>query len=91
MIVIVDYGMGNLRSVEKAVASVGSASIVSDDPDTVSKADKLIIPGVGAFGDGMKNIRACGIEDAVKQFVSKGKPLLGICLGMPCREDFCSR
>ncbi len=87
MIVIVDYGMGNLRSVEKAVASVGSASIISDDPDTISKADKLIIPGVGAFGDGMKNIRACGVEDGVKQFVRKGKPLLGICLGMQMLFD----
>ncbi len=82
MIVIVDYGMGNLRSVEKAIASIGASSVISNDPDAISKADKLVIPGVGAFGDCMKNIRAYGIEDAVKQSIAKGMPVIGICLGM---------
>ncbi len=82
MIVIVDYGMGNLRSVEKAIASIGASSLISNDPDAISKADKLVIPGVGAFGDCMNNIRAYGIEDAVKQFIAKGRPVIGICLGM---------
>ncbi len=82
MIVIVDYGMGNLRSVEKAIASIGASSAISNDSHVILKADKLIIPGVGAFGDGMKNIRSYGIEDAIISFASTGKPLLGICLGM---------
>ncbi len=82
MIVIVDYGMGNLRSVEKAVASVGAVSMISSDPDTIVKADRLILTGVGAFGDGMTNIRAYGIEDAIQRFFGTGRPALGICLGM---------
>ncbi len=82
MIVIVDYGMGNLRSVEKALASLGAAARISNDPVVIGQADKLILPGVGAFGDGMKNIRTYGIEDAIVRFAASGKPLLGICLGM---------
>ncbi len=82
MIVIVDYGMGNLRSVEKAIASIGASSVISNDPDAIVKADKLIIPGVGAFGDCMKNLRSYGVEDAVRQFIAKGRPALGICVGM---------
>ncbi|MGB9736116.1 MAG: imidazole glycerol phosphate synthase subunit HisH [bacterium] len=82
MVVIVDYGMGNLRSVHKAVVAIGSSAIISNKPDDIIKADKLIIPGVGAFGDGMQNIRDYGIEDAIVQFINSGKPVLGICLGM---------
>jgi imidazole glycerol-phosphate synthase subunit HisH len=87
MIVIVDYGMGNLRSVEKAIASIGASSVISNDPYVILKADKLVIPGVGAFGDCMKNIRAYGIEDAVKQFIAKGRPVIGICVGMQMLFD----
>lgn len=82
MIVIVDYGMGNLRSVQKAILAVGDSAIISNKPEEILNADKLIIPGVGAFGDGMDNIRAFGIEDAIIQFIKKGRLLLGICLGM---------
>lgn len=82
MITIVDYGMGNLRSVEKAVVSFGAKAMISKDPDEILHADKLILPGVGAFGDGMSNIRNYGIEQAIKDFVKTGKLMLGICLGM---------
>ncbi len=82
MIVIVDYGMGNLRSVEKALISLGAPVRISDDPGIIAKADKLILPGVGAFGDGMKNIRDYGIEDAIIGVAAAGRPFLGICLGM---------
>jgi glutamine amidotransferase len=82
MVVIVDYGMGNLRSVQKAVSAVGGNVTISNKPEEIVNADKLIIPGVGAFGDGMKNIRAYHIEEAIFQFVKTGRLLLGICLGM---------
>ncbi|MCL4477603.1 MAG: imidazole glycerol phosphate synthase subunit HisH [Deltaproteobacteria bacterium] len=89
MITIVDYGMGNLRSVEKAIASFGTKVIISKDPDQISNADKLILPGVGAFGDGMINIRSYGIEQAIKDFVKTGKLMLGICLGMQMLFEEC--
>ena len=89
MITIVDYGMGNLRSVEKAIASFGEKVIISKDPDQISNADKLILPGVGAFGDGMTNIRSYGIEQAIKDFVKTGKLMLGICLGMQMLFEEC--
>lgn len=80
--VIVDYGMGNLRSVEKALAAVGDSAITSGDPDIVHKAQRLILPGVGAFGDAMSNLKNRGLEEAVMEVVDSGKPLLGLCLGL---------
>jgi imidazole glycerol-phosphate synthase subunit HisH len=80
--VIVDYGMGNLRSVEKAVEAVGGHPWISGDPDLVRRAERLILPGVGAFGDAMENLRRHGLDDAIRQAVSAGIPLLGLCLGL---------
>lgn len=80
--VIIDYGMGNLRSVEKAVEAAGGRPIIAGNPDAVRKAAKLILPGVGAFGDAMENLRQGGLDSAIRDAVSAGKPLLGLCLGL---------
>lgn len=82
MIGIIDYGMGNLRSVENALKAIGCQSVISDDPAVLDQCEKLILPGVGAFGDCMKNIVERGLDVYIKNAVSKGIPLLGICLGM---------
>ena len=82
MIAIVDYGMGNLRSVEKAFQSVGRPAVITSDPDQVTKAERVVLPGVGAFGAAMGNLRASGMDEAVIQAVRAGKPFLGICLGL---------
>ena len=82
MITIVDYGVGNLRSVQKALERVGATAVVSDDPDALEAARGVVLPGVGAFGDGMANLRARGLVEPVLRQVEQGKPLLGICLGM---------
>ncbi len=81
-VLIIDYGMGNLRSVEKAVESVGGTPAISRDPDAVRKAERLILPGVGAFGDAMENLRQRGLDGAICDAVRDGKPLLGLCLGL---------
>jgi len=80
--VIIDYGMGNLRSVEKAVEAVGGRPSISGNPETVRQAERLILPGVGAFGDAMENLRRDGMDRAIRDAVSAGKPLLGLCLGL---------
>jgi glutamine amidotransferase len=80
--VIVDYGAGNLRSVEKAVAVVGGSPMISADPSAVLKAKRLILPGVGAFGDAMKNLREKGLDIAIQEAVHSGTPFLGLCLGL---------
>jgi glutamine amidotransferase len=80
--VIVDYGMGNLRSVEKAVEAVGGRPLISGDPGTVCRAKRLILPGVGAFGDAMQNLRRQKLDVAIVESVSAGTPLLGLCLGL---------
>ncbi|KIL37686.1 imidazole glycerol phosphate synthase [Cohnella kolymensis] len=82
MIAIVDYGMGNLHSVSKAVERLGCEAAVTSDKDRILSADGVILPGVGAFGDAMANLRGTGLEETVKTYVASGKPLLGICLGM---------
>lgn len=79
-IVIIDYGLGNLRSIEKALQYVGAEVEISKEPDAISKADALILPGVGAFRDAMMHFSI--LERVVKDAVDMGKPLLGICLGM---------
>ena len=76
-IVIIDYGMGNLRSVEKAVEAAGGRPLITEDPDIVRRGNRLILPGVGAFGDAMRNLRQRGLDDATRVAVSAGKPLLG--------------
>lgn len=82
MIMIVDYGMGNLRSVAKAFEKVGSKAKVTDNPKIISKADKLVVPGVGAFKDAMHELRARRLINPIKEFIKKGKPFLGLCLGL---------
>jgi len=82
VIAIVDYGIGNLHSVRKAVEVVGEAALVTSDPADLLKADKVILPGVGAFKDGMSGLVSTGFIPAIKSFVASGRPLLGICLGM---------
>ena len=82
MIAIIDYGMGNLRSVQKALEFVGQNAVITDDISVMEKADKLVLPGVGAFGDAIATIRNKGIDKVIYDGVNKDKPFLGICLGM---------
>ena len=82
MIAIIDYGMGNLHSVSKAVERLGFTALVTSDKEQIAAASGAILPGVGAFGDAMANLRAAGLIEAVTGFAASGKPLLGICLGM---------
>ena len=81
-IVIVDYGMGNLHSVNKAVALAGGNPVITGDKAVIDGAEKLILPGVGAFGDCMANLGKAGVIPAIKGHIAAGKPFLGICLGM---------
>ncbi len=80
--IIIDYGMGNLRSVEKAVEAVGGRPAISGDPEVIRRAQRLILPGVGAFGDAMRNLRQNGLDQAIREAVQAGIPLLGLCLGL---------
>jgi glutamine amidotransferase len=82
MITIIDYGMGNLRSVQKGFEKVGYSAQVTDDPRVVEKADRLVLPGVGAFRDCMNNLRDGGFIEPIHQFIATGRPFLGICLGL---------
>jgi glutamine amidotransferase len=82
MIAIIDYGMGNLHSVSKAVERLGYECVVTSDEAQILAADGAILPGVGAFGDAMEQLNATGLKDAVLRYAASGKPLLGICLGM---------
>jgi len=82
LIGIVDYNMGNLASVINAFEKVGADIAVESDPTKLQNYDKLILPGVGAFGDAMKHLKENGMDEAVKAYAKSGKPLLGICLGM---------
>lgn len=82
MIAIIDYGVGNLRSVEKAFAQVEIPAVVTSDPEVISKAPGVVLPGVGAFADCMDNLRDYQLTDVVKEIIRSGKPLLGICVGM---------
>jgi len=79
---IVDYNMGNLASVINAFAKIGADACLESDPSKLSQYDKLILPGVGAFGDAMEHLKSNGMDKAVIAYANSGKPLLGICLGM---------
>jgi glutamine amidotransferase len=81
-ITLIDAGTGNLRSVHKALESLGARVTLTSDPAVVEAAGKVILPGVGAFGDFMKGLRAGGLKDAITEVVQRGVPLLGICVGM---------
>jgi imidazole glycerol-phosphate synthase subunit HisH len=82
MITIIDYAINNLRSVEKAFLSMNIAVRVSDDPSTIRSATKLVVPGVGAFGDAIQNLKAKKLHDLVIEKANSGTPLLGLCLGL---------
>lgn len=87
MIAIIDYGMGNLRSVQKAFEFLGFEAVISDDPKVIEEADKVVLPGVGAFCDAIKTIREKGIDKVIYKIVEQKKPFLGICLGMQMMFD----
>lgn len=82
MIAIVDYGVGNLFSLQCSLAEIGAEAEVSHDPETLRKADKVILPGVGAFADAAKRLEESGLDALLKELAGTGKPILGICLGM---------
>lgn len=82
MIAIIDYGMGNLHSVSKALERLGYDYVITDDPVQMEQASGLLLPGVGAFGDAMKQLQVTDLIEPIKQLVGAGKPILGICLGM---------
>ena len=82
MIAIVDYGMGNLRSVQKALERVGAEAVVVEAPEAVARADKVVLPGVGAFRDAAAHLRDQGFVDPLIQAIGSGRPFLGICLGL---------
>lgn len=81
-VLVIDYGMGNLASVRRALEECGSDAFISDDPKSVARASSMILPGVGSFTMAMKNIRDSGWHDSIHQSAEKGMPLMGICLGM---------
>jgi glutamine amidotransferase len=87
MIAIIDYGMGNLLSVSKALDHLGIENRVSDDPRDLESAGKLILPGVGAFGNAMRELENKGLVESIRAQAREGKPLLGICLGMQLIMD----
>ena len=80
--VVIDYGIVNLKNIVRGLEYVGGKVVTSVDPDRVLKADRVILPGVGAFESGMKELRALGMDEAVKDVAAAGRPVLGICLGM---------
>ncbi len=88
MISIIDYGVGNLRSVEKAFNYIGCDAVVSSEPASILASDAVILPGVGAFADAMESLRKAGMVDVVKEAIAQNKPFLGICLGMQLLFDY---
>ena len=87
MLAIVDYSVGNLFSLKSSFATIGAEAVVTGDPEVLRAADKIVLPGVGAFGDAAKKLRESGLADVVIAEARKGKPLLGICLGMQLLFD----
>ena len=79
---VIDYDAGNIKSVEKALAHLGEQAVVTREPETILAADRVILPGVGSFGDAMGKLSAYGLIPVIRQAVSAGKPFLGICLGL---------
>ena len=82
MIAIIDYGVGNLFSLRSSFAAIGQDAVVTSDIEEIGRAERLILPGVGAFQDAAEKLRASGMDKAVKEETAKGKPLMGVCLGM---------
>ena len=87
-VLIVDYGAGNLRSVAKAVERVGERPAVSDDPRMLARAGAVIVPGVGAAADTMRNLRSHGFVEPLREFIAEGRPFLGVCMGMQALFSF---
>lgn len=87
MIAIIDYGVGNLFSLKSSFAAIGSEAVVTSDPDVIAEADRLILPGVGAFEDAARKLRDTGMADIVRREAASGKPIMGICLGMQLLLD----
>lgn len=87
MIAIVDYGVGNLFSLRCSFAAIGVEAVVTADPDVLAQAEKIVLPGVGAFGDAAQKLRDTGLGEVVRDLANEGKPLLGICLGMQLLFD----
>ncbi|MCX7749408.1 MAG: imidazole glycerol phosphate synthase subunit HisH [Clostridia bacterium] len=88
MIAIIDYEVGNLKSVEKAFHFIGADAVVTKDKDLIAKADAVVLPGVGAFADAMDSLKKADMVDVVKSVIAEGKPFLGICLGMHLLFDY---
>lgn len=86
-IAVIDYGMGNVRSVEKALAHCGAEVEVTSDPSRIAAADHIVLPGVGAFGDAMEELGRRGLIEPIRELVAAGKPFLGICLGVQVLLD----
>lgn len=82
MIAIIDYGAGNLRSVQKACETAGAQAVITSSPEEILKAEHVILPGVGAFGDCMRRLEENGLPSIIKETIHRGTPFLGICLGM---------
>ena len=87
MIAIIDYGRGNLHSVAKAFAKMGAETVVTSDATVIAGADKVVLPGVGAFGDCMENLMRYGLVDVIHHVINRGTPFLGICLGLQLLFD----
>lgn len=81
-IIIIDYGMGNLYSVQNALKAIGAEPVVTSDAAVIARAEKILLPGVGAFGDCMANLEKSGLIPVIRECLASGKPFLGICLGM---------
>ena len=82
MIALIDYDAGNMKSVEKALQLLGQETVVTRDPDEIYRADGVILPGVGSFGDAMENLRRFGLVEVIRRVTEQGTPFLGICLGL---------
>ena len=82
MIAMIDYDAGNIKSVEKALQKLGADVVITKDPQVILNAEKVILPGVGSFGDAMNNLRKYGLDEVIHQVVENGTPFLGICLGL---------
>ncbi len=88
MLAIVDYGLGNLRSVQKALEKVGHAAVITSDPNDIARAQRVILPGVGASADALAAVRSQGLEAPLKDFIASGRPFLGVCLGLQMLYDW---
>ena len=87
MVAIVDYGVGNLFSLKSSFAAIGQEAAVTSDPEEIRTADRVILPGVGAFADAARKLRETGLDEAVREAAGAGRPLMGICLGMQMLFD----